>query len=247
LRQTEGSAFARICLAAGSGFFAAHLRRRNLPAHGFASAVPEYAYASATLNDKELRKSFRRKNTARKSFLGHARWLNDLPIEAAIVRPTQDSLPIGGSSSAHLPQSNSRTHNVAVAARPDLKTHLDIIVEFDQHGDQPFDGEALKLRLPYARKIGCSESGQLVRAADADAEIIQHADDLRSENCFRVQDIRIGMAEIAEHISTPPHQFQIVFGHRNIFLQPLEPSHGSGKKIAKQRMPPLLALSYAGV
>jgi hypothetical protein len=42
-----------------------------------------------TLNDTELRKNFRRKNTARKSFLGHARRLNDLPIEAAKVWPTQ--------------------------------------------------------------------------------------------------------------------------------------------------------------
>jgi hypothetical protein len=40
-----------------------------------------------TLNDTELRKNFRRKNTPRKSFLGHALWLNDLPIEAATARP----------------------------------------------------------------------------------------------------------------------------------------------------------------
>jgi hypothetical protein len=46
-----------------------------------------------TLNDTELRKNFRRKNTARKSFLGHARGLNNLPIEAATTRPTRDSLP----------------------------------------------------------------------------------------------------------------------------------------------------------
>jgi hypothetical protein len=55
----------------------------TLPAHGFASDVPEYTHASATLNDMELRKNFRGKNTPRKSFLGHARRLNDLPIEAA--------------------------------------------------------------------------------------------------------------------------------------------------------------------
>jgi hypothetical protein len=44
-----------------------------------------------------LRKNFRRKTARRKSFLGHARRLNDLPIEAATSRPTQDSLPIGAS------------------------------------------------------------------------------------------------------------------------------------------------------
>jgi hypothetical protein len=58
------------------------------PAHGFASSVLEYTHASATLIDTKLRKSFRRKNTRRKSFLGHARRLNDLPIEAATTRPT---------------------------------------------------------------------------------------------------------------------------------------------------------------
>jgi hypothetical protein len=52
----------------------------TLPAHGFASDVPECTHASATLNDIELRKNFRRKNTRRKSFLGHARALNDPPI-----------------------------------------------------------------------------------------------------------------------------------------------------------------------
>jgi hypothetical protein len=59
------------------------------PAHGFASGVPEYTHASATLNDTELQKNFRRKNTARKSFLGHAPRLNDPPIEPATGRPTQ--------------------------------------------------------------------------------------------------------------------------------------------------------------
>src|SRR4051794_23763332 len=41
-----------------------------------------------TLIDTELQKSFHKKNTARKSFLGHARGLNDLPGEAAMTRPT---------------------------------------------------------------------------------------------------------------------------------------------------------------
>jgi hypothetical protein len=50
-----------------------------------------------TLNDTELQKNFRRKNTARKSFLGHARALNDLPIEAATARPTQRFAAHGGS------------------------------------------------------------------------------------------------------------------------------------------------------
>jgi predicted nucleotidyltransferase len=44
--------------------------------------------ASGTLNDTELQKKSRRKNTPRKSFLGHARRLNDLPNEAATARPT---------------------------------------------------------------------------------------------------------------------------------------------------------------
>jgi hypothetical protein len=60
----------------------------TLPAHGFASGVLEYTHASATLNDIELRKNFRRKNTRRKSFLGHAQALNDLPTEAATRSPT---------------------------------------------------------------------------------------------------------------------------------------------------------------
>ena len=89
---------------------------------------------------------------------------------------------------------------------------------------QAFDGEALKLRLPYARKIGRCKSGRLVRAANADAKIIQHADDLRRDNRFRVQDIRIGMAEIAEHISASTHQFQIAFGYRNISFSRLSRS-----------------------
>jgi hypothetical protein len=89
LRQTEGNALCALCLAAGSGFSAEQLRRRNPSGACFASGVPEYTHASGTLNDTKLRKNFRRKNTARKSFLGHARALNDLPIDAATARPTQ--------------------------------------------------------------------------------------------------------------------------------------------------------------
>jgi hypothetical protein len=69
----------------------------TLPAHGFASGVPKYTHAFATLNDTELRRNLRRKNTARKSFLGHARRLNDPPIEAAKAWPTQRSAAHGGS------------------------------------------------------------------------------------------------------------------------------------------------------
>jgi hypothetical protein len=206
-------------------FPAVQLRRRNPSALVPASRVPNTGRASRTLNDTELRKYFRRKNTRRKSFLEHAQTLNDLPIEAAksaahtaIDCPRRDfvcPLPL---------RADLRRHNVAVATWPDIKADLDIVIEFDQHGDQAFDGEALQLCLPYARKIGRCKSGQLVRAANADAEIIQHSDDLRRENCFRVQDIRIGMAKIAEHISTSTHQFQIAFGHRNISFSRLSRS-----------------------
>jgi hypothetical protein len=61
----------------------------TLPAHGFASDVLEYTHGSATLIDTELQENFRRKNTPRKSFLGHARALDDPPIEAAMTRPTR--------------------------------------------------------------------------------------------------------------------------------------------------------------
>jgi hypothetical protein len=39
-----------------------------------------------------------------------------------------------------------------------------------------------------------------------------------------VQDIRIGMAKIAKHISTSTHQFQIAFGHRNTSVSRLSRS-----------------------
>jgi hypothetical protein len=68
---------------------AAQLRRRNISALISASRVLERRCAFGTLNDTELRENFRRKNTRRKSFLGHARALNDLPIKAATARPTQ--------------------------------------------------------------------------------------------------------------------------------------------------------------
>jgi hypothetical protein len=53
-------------------------------------------WPSATLIDTELREVFRGKNTARKSFFGHARLLNDLPIAAATARPTQRFAAHGG-------------------------------------------------------------------------------------------------------------------------------------------------------
>jgi hypothetical protein len=46
-------------------------------------------WPGATLIDTELRENFREDNTRRKSFLGHAHGLTDLPIEAATSRPTQ--------------------------------------------------------------------------------------------------------------------------------------------------------------
>ena len=52
---------------------------------------------AATLNDTQLRKNLRRKNAARKSFLGHARRLNNLPIETAKARPTPRFAAHGGS------------------------------------------------------------------------------------------------------------------------------------------------------
>lgn len=54
----------------------------------FLRAQGRWQSGCGTLNDTELRKNFRRKNTAWKSFLEHARRLNDLPIEAAKIRPT---------------------------------------------------------------------------------------------------------------------------------------------------------------
>jgi hypothetical protein len=79
---------ARIVLRQGQAFLRRDCDGGTLPAYGFAADVPEYTHASATLNDTELLRYFRRKNTRRKSFLGHARRLNDLPIEAAKARPT---------------------------------------------------------------------------------------------------------------------------------------------------------------
>jgi hypothetical protein len=61
----------------------------TLPTHGFASDVPEYTHGSGTLNDTQLKRNFRRKNTRQKSFLGHAQALNDSPVEAAKDRPTR--------------------------------------------------------------------------------------------------------------------------------------------------------------
>jgi hypothetical protein len=78
---------ARFFLAARRGFSAAQLWRPIAPALVSASRVPEHRRASATLNDTESRKNFRRKNTARKCFLGHALQLNDLPVEAATGPP----------------------------------------------------------------------------------------------------------------------------------------------------------------
>jgi hypothetical protein len=88
----------------------------TLLAHGFAPDVPEYTHASATLNDTELRKNFRRKNTRQKSFLGHARALNDLPIEVATARPTQRFAAhrrsfVGPRSAAHIGGLGAKRHN----------------------------------------------------------------------------------------------------------------------------------------
>jgi hypothetical protein len=88
--------FARISLAAGSGFSKTRLRRRNTWRLFAASRVLEHRCAFETLNDTELRKTFRRKNTPRKSFLGHARALNNLPIEVATARPTRRFAAHGG-------------------------------------------------------------------------------------------------------------------------------------------------------
>jgi hypothetical protein len=79
---------ARFVLRQDQVFLRRNCGGGTLPAHGFASDVPEYAHASTTLNDTGLRKNLRRKNTARKSFRGHAHPLNDLPIEVATKRPT---------------------------------------------------------------------------------------------------------------------------------------------------------------
>jgi hypothetical protein len=56
---------------------------------------------TGTLNDTQLRKNLRIKNTRRKSFLEHACWLDDLPIEAATARPTPRFAAHGRISSAH--------------------------------------------------------------------------------------------------------------------------------------------------
>src|SRR3954469_9685049 len=86
--KPKAKRFARFFLAAGRGFSAARLRRPIAPAPVAASMLPHTGASPQTLNDTELRENFRRKNTPRKSFLGHAQVLIDVLLEAAKARPT---------------------------------------------------------------------------------------------------------------------------------------------------------------
>jgi hypothetical protein len=86
--KSKAKRFARFFLAAGRGFSTAQLRQRNPRKLIFGVSASSNVGARRNLNDTELQKNFRRKNTPRKSFLGHAQALDDLPIEAANGRPT---------------------------------------------------------------------------------------------------------------------------------------------------------------
>jgi hypothetical protein len=81
---------ARHCELLGANWrHSSDMQNRLRPHLEFLRATRRPQSGCGTLNDTELQKTLHGKNTRRKYFLGHARQLNDLPIEVAKNRPTQ--------------------------------------------------------------------------------------------------------------------------------------------------------------
>jgi hypothetical protein len=69
----------------------------TLPAHGFASSVPEYTHASSTLNDTKLRKSFRSFACRTREKSAAANPVNSCALEAEVGKlapPPEEKRPV---------------------------------------------------------------------------------------------------------------------------------------------------------
>src|SRR6266568_6874497 len=102
-----------------------------------------------------------------------------------------------------------------LAARLHIDTDFDVLIEFAEHRNKPIEGEALQLRLTHAGEVGGCKAGQFMRAAHADFSCVQHVDDLAREDSLELQNFRVGIAKITEHISAAVDQFKIILAHRN--------------------------------
>jgi hypothetical protein len=110
----------------------------------------------------------------------------------------------------------------------DFDRDLDLLAEAGEHSHQPVDGEAVELGLADAGEVRGRDAGQLVRRADRQLVVIQHADDTRGEQRPQLLAVGVGVAEVAEDVAAASNDVVVVIAHRSLSLSRFS-RHGSGR------------------
>jgi hypothetical protein len=163
---------------------------------------------------------------------------SDHSIDRTGEATTLDGFPSPGKDKDSIwrnPGVRVRFLGMTVGAWLHLDTDLNILVEFHQHRNQPFERKALQFRLAHTREIGCREAGQFVRATYTDVLIVQYAYDFRAKEGLRLQDVGVGVSQVAKHVCASTHQFKIVVAHRNASAARCEMHGLTGDKMLKTR------------
>src|SRR5258707_876219 len=113
-------------------------------------------------------------------------------------------------------------------AGPDLDGKLHVLPQGAEDRRQPFHAETADVGTADAGKISMIDARHFLGLARAPASRIKGLEDRSRQDGFGLPDIRVGVAEIAEHVAAAAHQFKIVFAHRNASFRLLA-DRGSGR------------------
>src|SRR5271170_6384062 len=101
-------------------------------------------------------------------------------------------------------------------ARMHVDANLDLLPELAEDHDHSINSEAFEPHVADAGKFGRGDACRQLRCAHGELTVIQHLDNLGRENGARLLELGIGMAEVAEDVSTAMYQFKIIVAHRGV-------------------------------
>src|SRR5579863_2952253 len=101
---------------------------------------------------------------------------------------------------------------------------LHALVEAGQNRHETIDGEPAKLCPTDAREIGGGNPGDLACLSNRELALVKDPDDTCSEPGAELLEIRVGVAEVSEHVSAATDDFESFAGHLKVSFSRLRRS-----------------------
>ena len=101
-------------------------------------------------------------------------------------------------------------------------------------GHQPIDREPPEIRIADAGEVRRRDSRAVVRRAHGQVLPVERLNNFGGQDGLELFGIGVFMPEVAEHISAPPHHFQLFSFHRNISFSLFKRS-GLGLRLARHQ------------